>query len=44
MTQKKPSPSPRGAGGAIRKQQSQANAQAAELSELRPGQIGRAHV
>lgn len=38
MTQKKPSPAPRGAGGAARKKESQANAQAAELSELRPGQ------
>ena len=38
MTQKKPSPAPRGAGGAARKKESQASAQAAELSELRPGQ------
>ena len=38
MTQKKPSPAPRGAGGATRKKESQASAQAAELSELRPGQ------
>lgn len=38
MTQKKPSPSPRGAGGANRKKESQADAQAAEMSELRPGQ------
>ena len=38
MTQKKPSPAPRGTGGAARKKESQASAQAAELSELRPGQ------
>ena len=38
MTQKKPSPAPRGAGGAARKKESQASAQAAERSELRPGQ------
>ena len=38
MTQKKPSPSPRGAGGANRKKESQADPQAAEMSELRPGQ------
>ena len=38
MTQKKPSPAPRGTGGAARKKEPQANAQAAELSELRPGQ------
>ncbi|RQO83844.1 SAM-dependent methyltransferase [Acidovorax sp. FJL06] len=38
MTQKKPSPAPHGPGGAARKKESQANAQAAELSELRPGQ------
>ena len=38
MTQKKPSPAPRGAGGAARKKESQASAPAAELSELRPGQ------
>lgn len=38
MTQKKPFPALRGAGGAARKKESQASAPAAELSELRPGQ------
>ncbi|MCO5356317.1 class I SAM-dependent methyltransferase [Acidovorax kalamii] len=38
MTQKKPSPAPREAGGATRKKEPQASAPAAELSELRPGQ------
>ncbi|GDY35997.1 SAM-dependent methyltransferase [Acidovorax sp. NB1] len=36
--QKKPSPSLRGTAGATSKKNSQASAQAAELSELRPGQ------
>ncbi len=38
MTQKKHSSAPRGVGGANRKKESKPDAQAAELSELRPGQ------